>query len=252
MQQAHQSSGRRGFSGRWGVRIYQIPFHSHLLKSTLIRAAASAGINMTFSWTSKAGALLQMTDEADLFSILSNKKCLRYIDAHYDSWCDFITDKGLDLDAEDIEGPVLVRGMIKTSGWGLSAWSSTSSSHALKVEGGDPGIASAGLSFKFDDAVGSTPEFRSGPKRLNQHAQYPRDQAVFLTVYKVRWKDTCIRNIISVGAGSQERTYLPLLDRNRSQRGGGASSSGSTSPPGLGGGHQGISRSGGQKVSYRY
>lgn len=67
-----------------------------------------------------------MTDYADEDRIWSNKICPRYMDTHYTSWCQFAEAQGFDLDASDIEGPVLIRGLFKTSGWGLTAWSSNS------------------------------------------------------------------------------------------------------------------------------
>ncbi|KAJ3490049.1 hypothetical protein NLI96_g1727 [Meripilus lineatus] len=208
---------------------------------------AGAGINYTCTWKAKAGAVLQMAESADMRSIISNRLCPRYMDQHYDSWCQFAESKGLALDAADIEGPILIRGWVKTSGWALTAWSSKSGNQSVKIQANALESANVALSLSFLNETQTTPVNRVGPKLIPGQTIRPRSQVVFLTRYRMKLRSEFLGlrfgAITSDGSGRQERPYYGL---HRQTGPGGAGPSGSQ---GSQGGGDGWTQDGGNQVT---
>lgn len=215
-------------------------YHLTTIDVKVYSGLAGGELSYSFSWTSKAGAVLQMTDHADKEAIYTNRVCPAYMAAHYKSWCDYATEVGFDLDAVGMVGPVLVRGWVKTSGWALTAWSSDTRAKRFEINGNAADVAGLGLAFKFEDSIECPPEHRAGPLSTEPHrvdGRSPaRDQTVFMSYYKMKSRDRFWERVVSFGAGAQERFFTRFSSGSGSGSGGsGGTIGGSGSGAGGGG-----------------
>lgn len=172
------------------------------------RSVASGNISYNFQCSSNRGALLFLQDHADRLYLHPNKSIPRYIATHYKSWCDFATEKDIEF-GDELEGPILIRGWIKTAGWAVAVMMAESRSHELNISGGIQGIASASLSFSFSESVQASTHHRIGPQRATDIQELSgitssllHDQCIFLSYYKVKRRLLGSPKVIKAGAGS--------------------------------------------------
>lgn len=126
----------------------------------------------------------------------------RYMAANYANWCRFAKSKNIDLEGGRFEGPLLVRGFTKSSGWGVAAWMPDRDSHDLTVSVSSDGSLVSNVTFTTSSSMRG-PQFRYGPPRRNfqSSARFtppstPRsapvslghrsNQSAFLTFYKAK------------------------------------------------------------------
>ncbi|KAJ3491137.1 hypothetical protein NLI96_g931 [Meripilus lineatus] len=144
-------------------------------------------------------------------SVSGGVLCPRYMAQHYDSWCQFAKSKGVTLDAPNIEGPILVRGWVKTSGWALTAWPSKFGNNSLKIEANPLETANVALSLSFLNETQPEPVKRIGPKIDPSQTTQRRNQVVFLSRYRMKLRSNFLglrfSAITSDGSGRQERPY---------------------------------------------
>lgn len=193
----------------------------HTYSDVVCRGVASASIGYTFQCSQNRGALLFLQDHADRLYLHPNITIPKYITTHYQSWCDFAKAQDIEL-GKDLEGPILVRGWIKTAGWAVAVMMAESKSHELTVSGGMEGIATANMGFSFSDVALSGTHRRTGPHRnpdpplppaITQESEDPPqvasstvlyDQCVFLSYYKVKRRPLLGPKLIQAGARPQD------------------------------------------------
>lgn len=167
-----------------------------------LRASTTATVNYSFTCSKDRGALLFLNDNADGLHCIANTLLPTYIAKHYESWCQFATQKYIDIDDPELEGPILVRGFLKTSSWGAAAWLEAGSAHDLTLTSGFGPYLNAGVSFSFLEESSCSTHYRSGPERSSslridstsmsedgsEAANLPpaRNQCVFLSYYMVK------------------------------------------------------------------
>lgn len=163
----------------------------------------SVDLALRFKCTKEQGAVLILKDDARKEAIHPNKTFVDYIRAHHESWYNFAQSvMELDIAREDI---VLVRGWVKTSEWAVAAFTERGQSHEISFHGQLGHLAQAGLSLSMTESNMMSVETRSGPHR-RPFAQLPeprtsstgknvevepdnrRDQCVFLSYYKIKYR----------------------------------------------------------------
>ena len=144
-----------------------------------------------------------MRDSADRLLHASSLAFKEYILENYDSWCQFALTKKRDPEDPEFEGPVLVRGWVKTSDWDVVTWIKANRSQKLTVAAGFRDYLQGGASVSRSVGFSSGVHHRFGPPKLQgvspgsggvmdvhqdllDGCNPPRDQCVFVSYFKVK------------------------------------------------------------------
>ncbi len=111
--------------------------------------------------------------------------------AHHDSWYDFVRQRSLDIQPEQI---ILVRGWVKTSEWAVASFTDSEKNHEVNFEADAGPFAKASFSVSYSSAVSMSVEHRTGPVKHVKEPQgfadadpdLPQDQCVFLSYYEIK------------------------------------------------------------------
>lgn len=122
----------------------------------------------------------------------------RYMAANYHHWCEFALSKNFEIGGPTYEGPILVRGWVKSSGWGVAAWDSGGPPCSVSVSCSSAESPTSGVSFQVSEQSSGT-HFRSGPHLRSERPTsrpFPEShsipeamghsQCVFLSYYKAK------------------------------------------------------------------
>ncbi|KAJ3489479.1 hypothetical protein NLI96_g2099 [Meripilus lineatus] len=165
----------------------------------------ASGVRYNFSCSEDEGAVLLLEDDADKCYHLSQKAFKDYMNRWFESWCSFAEKRGYEIGDPDLKGPILVRGWIKTSSWGVAAWRKTSRSHDVQLHGEIGGHIEAGVAFSISEGSSHSIQYRCGPKgpqSEDTHASCPttkrkRDQCIFISYFEIEKLPFCPRKIVA-------------------------------------------------------
>ncbi|KAI0633109.1 hypothetical protein C8Q77DRAFT_1040359, partial [Trametes polyzona] len=169
----------------------------------------SGGINFNFECMDEAGALLVMSAPGRTTDILSRRRIINYMTAHFDSWLEFANHHlGLELREDQI---IFVSGTMKTNRWGVAAFRGTRSEKRGSIVGNFGPLVTADFSFSMSDTQLSHSHYRFGPTdrqgpvgsavACNQY-----DQCVFIHYYKRKRKWSILPIIVKAAAGPHKPT----------------------------------------------
>ncbi|EKM59058.1 uncharacterized protein PHACADRAFT_86540 [Phanerochaete carnosa HHB-10118-sp] len=186
-------------------------YRSHGVESRQIHASAdvSAGTNVSVGlsteYTCKAaqGAVLALKSQAYAESIFENLVLKKYIMRNHDKWYAYVKGVlGQDIKPEDI---VVVRGWVKTEAdWAAAAFSNTSTSSSVSLEGQVGGVAGLDMGTSYTSSMTGPMVQRQGEYLEDTSVPHPpeakRDQSVFVRRFKMRRRFGFLKKIVA-GAG---------------------------------------------------
>lgn len=115
-----------------------------------------------FGCSREQGALLFLGKDAQRLHCKFNTIMPRYMAANYMNWCQFAKSKNFNLEDGLLEGPLLIRGITRTSGWGVAAWVPGRDSGDLTVSISSTDSPDLAISLSTTSSS-SGPHYRHGP-----------------------------------------------------------------------------------------
>lgn len=164
--------------------------------------AGSLSAKHRFRCSENAGALLFLKDDADKSLHLSTKEFTVYMSRWHASWCTYAEKRGYTIGDPDLLGPILVRGWVKTSSWGVAAWSTRSQHHDAHLDGEIGGKLRAGVSHATSKKMSKGLRYRRGPKdrRISRLlSRGKRDQCIFISYFQAQKRPLLPPKIIACG-----------------------------------------------------
>ncbi len=212
---------------------------------------AGGGLKYQFSCSSEAGAWVLLKDFSDKTYLLDSPAVKRYMLQNHDSWCNFASGDAFELGCKPDE-IVFIKGFVKTSAWSVAAYrSGVRSTQTMALTGTVGGVGEAGFEFNIDSSEGYIFDTRYGPEGreaqtplLRSHSprpsiasgegkspeilqedslsaitsqeniamNFPRDQSVFVSYYKIKHRIWWMRKIVA-NAGPHELPRGPDEDQ---------------------------------------
>ncbi|CAL1702007.1 unnamed protein product [Somion occarium] len=169
-----------------------------------VQALATGQASVSITCSREQGAALFMVEKGEQQVHWSNLRHHDYIRQYHDSWFELATREGIHIrKKEDI---ILVRGWVKTAEWAVASFSQKGRAHEASLSAQFAPVAGGGLGYSYIHATQDSVQYRIGPDQEHRLAlpyipgstpSKRRDQCVFLSYYKVKYRYILPRKILA-------------------------------------------------------
>lgn len=167
------------------------PFFSALFISFL---PVGVGASVTFSSTSKEGAVLALPNGASALDLRPTDRLKEYALKHGASWYEFVNGT---LRRGIPNGSLyFVTGCDKTSSWGVASVSNISTEGEVALTFKNTQLGGGSASFEWQWETCSPAAVRTGPELAEGERNPPQNQCVFLRGYKVAVRENPVAKLM--------------------------------------------------------